>query len=74
MAKMKIDMKTFRLGKLFIGFSLPSKPKSMWITRSTKNRSRMDHILSFHRTFHRKTRIYTYSIILYKLNIKWLWG
>lgn len=33
----KIDMKTFTLGRLFIGVSFPTKKTSMWITRSNKS-------------------------------------
>lgn len=69
----KINIKTFKFGKLFVGISFPTKSKSMWITRSNKNRNRMDHLLSLHRTFNRDKKIYTYTIILYKLNIKWTW-
>ena len=72
MAKKFIDMKTFSLGKFFIGFSFPSKKKSMWITRTNKHKSRMDHFFSIHRTYNREKKLYIYGLILYKLNIKLL--
>lgn len=72
MTKKFIDMKTFNIWKFFIGLSFPSKPKSMWITRTNNGKCRMDHFFSIHRTFNRSKKIYIYGLIIYKLNIKLL--
>lgn len=69
--KKNTNMKTFKLGKLFVGISVPSKKRSIWISRHKRNR--MDHFLSFHRTYNRDRKVYTHTIIIYKLNIKWIW-
>lgn len=72
--KKNIKLWTFRIGRFFFGFSMPSKHKSMWITRTKNNRNRMDHFLSIHRTYNRRSRQYIYCIILYKWNFKLLIG
>jgi len=66
----KLKLWTFRIGRLFFGFSIPSKTSSMWITRTKNNQRRIDHFISLHRSYNRPTRQYIYSIILYKWNFK----
>lgn len=65
----KVNLRTFTIGRFFIGLAWASR-NSMWITRTNKNRSRMDHIFSIHRSWNRNERKYIYGIIAYKLNIK----
>ena len=57
----------FRVCGVSIGFSVPNKKRSMWIT--SRKRFRMDHFVSIHRAYNRDYRRYLWTIILFKLNI-----
>lgn len=65
-----MKMWTIKIGKFFLGFSVPKKPNTMWITRTRNNRRRLDHIFGIQRTYHRDYKQYVYSLIMFRWNFK----
>jgi len=71
-------MKTFTIGKLFIGYSI-CKPNTLWYHNDIKPEreinQRSDSLLGLSRIYHRNYIItkYTYNFTIGRLSIFWAW-
>jgi len=63
---MKATVKTFKIGRLFIGFDI-SERGTPWVTY--ENRKRRDHLFSINRVYDRESGLYAWQLFLYRLSV-----